>query len=283
MQRFRADDFQIPKLRQALAVINTTIVRCQGDVKLTNPLCSPVTYSIISGPATIVSGQGTNIVTLKSTANGTAILRATSGNYEDEKSISMSLTPPTINYTQKQIVCQNSRHYFYGAVAEIPSTGNNYDWYSKDMSNASNPYVLRQTGLGNTADFPLGNNGKVAKYYTIRVIANTACGPQQSIDVEGYLYAPACNNSARIAITPNPTQNNMTLTLLNNEGNVETDNNKNIKEVIITDKLGTVLIAKKMPNGQKTSTINITSLKTDIYFVKVWDGELWVTTTLSKQ
>ncbi len=51
-------------------VAPTSSICNTGIVNTTNPTCLPITWAIVSGPATINSGQGTYSVTLQRKRNG---------------------------------------------------------------------------------------------------------------------------------------------------------------------------------------------------------------------
>lgn len=110
--------------------------------------------------------------------------------YTRSQNVTLGTGTNSINFTSKTIYCQTGRPNFNGTVSPHPSA-TNYEWYSKDMSNISNPFILRQSENSNTADFPLGNN-KGKRYFTIRVIAYNPCGSIVSIDEDGLIWAPSC-------------------------------------------------------------------------------------------
>jgi len=199
------------------------------------------------------------------------------------KQIALGTGRTTVFFTQLNATCEiPSRAYFYGAVEGFTSA-TNYDWYSKDMTNASNPFVLKQSGLSQTADFPLGSKGN--RYYTIRVIATTPCGTVSTIDAEGLIWAPSCSGSgARIAVSPNPAQNNVNISLLTDkEFPSDKIEKTNIKAIEIQNKNGNVIMTSKQQGNSKQASMNISSLRPDYYIVRVWTGTEWISNKLFKQ
>lgn len=88
-------------------------LQCNGGViKLFNPNCITPTWSVVSGPATITAGQNTNACTLLPNGTGTVVLRATAGNYIDEKNISVNTTLPTVSISGPESVCKNQPSVF---------------------------------------------------------------------------------------------------------------------------------------------------------------------------
>jgi hypothetical protein len=160
----------------------------------------------------------------------------------------------------------------------------NYAWYAKDESNPNNPFILKQSENSNTADFPLGNN-KGNRYYTIRVIVTNPCGSIQSIDADGYIYAPPCSGGgggARIVASPNPANGIMTVQFEKEKGQILKDLNERIYELQVIDKLGIIHKQYKFTGGVKKTNINISNLHPDIYFLRVFDGTNWTSIQIIK-
>ena len=257
-------DYTLNNIPTGATVLWTYTSNSGGSVNLTNPTLATVT------------------VTNTTTGNASITLIATvshcSFTYTRNIAISLGKGVNTVNYTMMTIGCQNRRAYFYANVQPVIGS-TNYAWYSKDMSNPNNPFVYKDGGFDYyNIDFPLGAGNK---YYTVYVNVTTPCGNVQSNLGEGYFYAPSCSGTTnKVSISPNPSKNNITLQLLDEEGKTETIN---ILEIRIYDKLGNEVLLKKIALGQKSVTLNVSSLKPDTYFVKIWNGESWITSQLSKQ
>jgi hypothetical protein len=240
--------------------------------------------------ATIVGCNTCSTVTVQKATNFTGFVNLTATvshctfTYPvGPKQIALGTGRTTVFFTQLTATCEiPSRAYFYGAVEGFTSA-TNYDWYAKDMTNASNPFVLKQSGLGPTADFPLGSKGN--RYYTIRVIATTPCGTVSTIDAEGLIWAPSCSGGgARIAISPNPAQNNLNISLLTDkELTSEKVEKLNIYTIEIQDKNGNLIMSNKQQGNAKQASINISTLRPDYYILRVWTGTEWISNKLFKQ
>lgn len=215
---------------------------------------------IASGNACTVTKNVNGLVTLTcsiTTANGTLII---------SKNITIG-TGNSIRFSQNLIVCETGRHYYYGTVNPVPFAGNNYKWYAKDMSNPSNPFILKQENLGNTADFPLNRNGRVTKNYTIRVVATTTCGDIQSIDAEGLLYAAPCA-ALRIAISPNPSSGLISLNYDEELSNPEVRNNFKVFDLI-----GNLVYERNYTIFGKKQDLDLSKLKKGNYMLKITNGK----------
>ncbi|MGI8583668.1 MAG: T9SS type A sorting domain-containing protein [Chitinophagaceae bacterium] len=76
-------------------------------------------------------------------------------------------------------------------------------------------------------------------------------------------------------MSPNPATNNVTF-----DGRKK---NKSIKEVQIIDKLGNVKKIVKYSGDQKLINLNISGLPSDIYYIKIYDGQKWESKQLRVQ
>lgn len=99
----------------------------------------------------------------------------------------------------------------------------------------------------------------------------TACGESP----ETYPIYVGCGNGAMFVMSPNPATNNVTI-----DGRKK---NKSIKEVQIIDKLGNVKRVTKYSGDQKLINLDISGLPSDIYFIKIYDGQKWESKQLSVQ
>lgn len=212
----------------------------------------------------------------------TATVTHCSFSYVRTSQIALGTGTNSINWTQKDVVCEGRRAYFYGAVQMFP-VASNYEWYSRDESVSGNPFVLQQSMNANTADFPLPGNDR---QYTIRIIAYNQCGGVTSIDAEGYIYAPVCTgreNARQIQITPNPSTNNIVVQFKPSTEKLNKVQNNEINKIIITSKDGVALITKSFGVGNETPSINISMLSRDIYIIKIWDGTQWTSSKFIKE
>ncbi|MEJ7820685.1 MAG: S8 family serine peptidase [Chitinophagaceae bacterium] len=99
----------------------------------------------------------------------------------------------------------------------------------------------------------------------------TTCGESP----ETYPISVGCGNGVMFVMSPNPATNNVTI-----DGRKK---NKSIKEVQIIDKLGNVKRVTKYSGDQKLINLDISGLPSDIYFIKIYDGQKWESKQLSVQ
>jgi hypothetical protein len=184
---------------------------------------------------------------------------------------------PAVNFLTINPVCEFTGRwtaYFYGTCSEVPGA-TNYEWFTRDMTNSSNPFVSRESGT--SVDFPLrpGNRN-----YTIRVVATTPCG---TLTNEVAVFAPNCTGTGgRIAVTPNPVTDVLTIqSVEDSEAPANTENE--IREVIVTDKIGNILIRKIFAKGSKSVSLPVNALGADVYFVKTFNGKTWISAQFVKK
>ncbi len=261
---------------------------CSNENYSINNLPNNVSVSWSSIPANIVSFSCTNCTqtTITKQADYSATIQATlTDNCTGEtsalyKDVTLGVGG-SVNFTQKFVTCENSRHYFYGSVESRPSAIN-YAWYVKDESNANNPFVLKETGVANSADFPLSNSSE--RYYTIRVIATNSCGNKQSINEDGLVFASSCFNSLlRLAVSPNPTANVISVELMNDLKDAAINQKEKIVEIQLMDKMGICKKKFKYSGGIEKASINISDLSSDIYVVRVFNGKEWISKQIIKK
>ena len=247
------------------------------------------TYTSNTGGVVSLVNRTSPTVTVNNTNNGNARITLIGTvtdcitSYPRQVEIGLGTGVNTVSYTMLNVGCVSNRAYFYANV--IPVNGaTNYAWYAKDLSTPNNPFVYKDGGFDfYNIDFPLGGSDR---NYTVYVDVTTPCGNVTSNMGEGTFYAPSClggGGGARFAVSPNPTKNHVIITLLDKEGNLEKEKGKNILEIQISDKLGNKVLVRKLSSNQKVVDIDITNLKIDNYFIKIWNGESWLSSQISKK
>ena len=256
-------------------------ITCKGKMTV-SPMCLPVTW-IITGPATISSGNGSNQIEISATGSGIVHLVATSGNYTAETDVSVTVgSPPYVtidistsgsyselpaNYTLSDYnsVCnyQNVNLNMYITAASTSS-------WSKVSSNPTNLY-WEQTG--NNLGFYFYNVGQSAQY---RITATNSCGTTsknygfKSIDCSG-----GGGGCEVYAASPNPASESIDITVPNIPPPPPCDvtaaqlAQSDITEVTIYDQSGTM--KRKLNYSAKTKKvhINLNGLKTGIYIFEI--------------
>ncbi len=251
-----------------------------GQIAVTNLTCLPVTWSVVSGPATIQSGQGTNTVTLQKSGDGVAIIRATAGGHIDENQIyfgSPSIQSGFYTYT----------NYPYGSpMGLVEAIGNEdnevcYTVRPTDMNttmdirgatsvvwqkNTSTPTTLLWDQTGN--DLLISFRGVNQTGNFSLTVSNTC-----AIVSKDYIFkSVTCSQMFRVS--PNPASNNLTISTIEDNtmaASKEYTNDKSFSEIRVFDMQSNLKKYQRF-NKAKQATINISDLRLGIYIVEVSNG-----------
>jgi hypothetical protein len=262
-----------PFIDNYFIIDNSNTISCSnGEVKLFNPNCLPVTWSIVAGSATIVSSTNLS-ATISSTTIGQVTIRAVAGNYIDEKIIQVGPQHPS-NYSICGLDPNDGCKYpkvLFKVFTPYPS-GTTFQWYVNNVLTAttSNPTWTYNPNLS-----------LCGQYIELSVIAITSCGPSNPAGELVYFQCP--DNYRMLSTTPNPTKDFVIVKLASVKLNELNNKASKIVEVKITDKMGNVLLQKKYNDNQSEAKINISTLKPDIYNIMVFDGTKWHTNRIIKE
>jgi hypothetical protein len=249
------------------------------------PATATVQWSVSDPSMAAIVGSSTSpAVTISKIANVNALVDVTAVVTQCgyvypalTRKIALGSGRTTVFFQSQQVVCElPSRPYYYGSVQEYPSA-NFYEWYLKDMSVASNPFVLQQAMNTNTADFPLRRGNR---WYTVRVKAYNPCGMAQSIDIEGLIYAPSCSGGgARLSASAGMDALDITVA---DDAEAQSATESRIHEVIVSDLKGQTLLRQSLDGQSQAASLSLPNLPAGLYVVRVWDGGQWLTTKVLK-
>lgn len=228
------------------------------------PSGAAVQWSIVGSGASI-SGCSTctTVSVCRNTSTNTIIsLKATvldcSFTYTKEYSIVLGKPPiPTIQY-----VTYYGSDVGLGALI-IPDAV--YNWYEGG--------VLTEAGGGPS------------------YVTTVACGSSRFVQVEavnacgvspkaGKGLSGQCGGSSQMLVSPNPANDNITVSLLEGGSQLKNKTSKAIFEIAVLDKMGNVKIMKKYKGDISPINLYIGTLKPDIYIIKVFDSKQWLTQQL---
>ena len=219
----------------------------------------------------IISGQGTGTLTVKGTqtSNTNSFVQVI---ITDNKGINRSATAtlnltlltgaPAVNVTSTQGSCYGSaRTWFLDAT---PNSGNsNWNWYIDHLGNNASIYIYSPNSSSTRLDVTGG--GVVNLHYTdVCGVARTAGGPT--------VYS---NCPPSFAVTPNPAQDNITVSSDNQSTNQFKKASGLIYAIKITDRLGTVRKTYEYKTGITSTKIQVANLNAGVYLVSVFDGHQW--------
>jgi Secretion system C-terminal sorting domain len=256
---------------------NTTICTSQT---LTAPFGNGVTYnwSVNSTNVILTPNGNTVLVTRVGTNNGQAIvsvnINGACGNTTLTIPIVVGKGANAITFNQCIINC-DAGPYLYANIVPVPGA-TNCNWYYKDMSNASNPFVFLEDAMFGT-DWPLRRGNR---NYTIRAEVITPCG---NLIGDYVVFAPSCTG-LRVVASPNPTTGNINLTFSETSDTTVAAKttgqtltairslNSTGKTIISLFEFNTSSLAKQWIRNEidsKTYNFNIAGLRKGLYVLQV--------------
>lgn len=237
-----------------------TKVSCNGSViKLFNPTCATPTWSIVSGNATIVNGQNTNSLTVSTPSPGSFVLRATAGNYIDDKTIDVvpftSSDYALVGNNGSMYWCPNQTTSF--SVSGQGAT--NYNWSlptAWTMINNGGSYIVVRAPSSTYP--PTG---------TLSVTVTEPCGTLIAINKFLAYSSSACSPSIPYTLYPSPASTYVNIEVTNSQ--------TNIAAVQITDMYGNILINNQYSGNYTGVQIGVYALQNGPKIAKIYSGAQW--------
>lgn len=262
---------------------------------VTLPGLLDVTYEwTVSAGLQIISGQGTSTVTISGLPGNnygsgtlTLILRSpTKGRirfYTTSKDITISTggngsitgtynsptnsTEPLIPRPPKTLNPPvNAACIAFSTNMAIPP-GSTVDWYG---TTSSPDIIWYQTGKDIFCNFTAVNQTA-----DLKISVTNVCGTSSA----SYRFECTTTNSCgitplRVILSPNPASSNLRVSLEEKTGK---STQKTIREIRIIDKMGNAKQTLKYAGGVKTISVNVSLLIPDVYTIRIFDGESWLT------
>ncbi|HXR85166.1 MAG TPA: trypsin-like peptidase domain-containing protein [Hanamia sp.] len=293
-----------------LIITGSDALNCTGQNQYSVPNLLDATYTWqVSSNLQITSGQGTPSIGVTSLGgSNSAIITATINTPTKGYSRTLTVTKNIMvgignvnNFTfvQSGPTCMqyNNESMSFG-VAYNGHTGCDL----KDYANITgvdwqifcpNPYTVTYNSGAYTCITPsyVNNAGiSIAFSYpnqpyviTFRFRVQNACGWSQWSP--GYYQTiKNCNSTSGVTVSPNPASNSINVALSPaTVGNKLKSLASSITQIQVTDKIGTIIKEYKYDNAASNRTLDISGLKLDVYFIKVFDGSQWQSTSFIKQ
>lgn len=253
-----------------------------------DPLCNNAVYTINNPTGTSVSWSTTPSTSVTLTPNGNQVTLQRSGGANGILTLTANVTGGCGNTgitASKQIyigVLPGSTQMYFNNTSYSNYTTNlclsrvaNYEVYIDPILGASSYYwsigspsaVSLNSGQG-TNSINVTVYGTPGSPLTFAVQPVNNCGYGYPIQVDGQVCGLG-NQEELFRLSPNPSSNNI---------NIETINLKsNIKEIKILDKLNNLKKHSTYSLETKKSSINISFLPSDVYYIQVFDGKKWST------
>lgn len=254
---------------------------CGGQIVGPPIFCGQQQYSIAVSPGTTVTWQVTpggivgppvsgpnGTVTLNRISNGnitlTAFVTGACGTYSLARPITIGT--PTPVYTNVLLDPYIGRIKAW--VSPVPNA-TSYRWYLNG--------ALAATTTMASVTIPTVRND-CGSTYLLQVEAITVCGVSQR--ATEFLEAPPCMRT--YVVSPNPASDQLIVEAQEKQAGAKTMSRgvSTIREMRLTDKLGTVLRQARYPGNTTRAVLNVSGLRSNHYFLHVFDGRRWTMQTV---
>ncbi|MBN9352352.1 MAG: Ig-like domain-containing protein [Chitinophagaceae bacterium] len=238
-----------------------------------------------------------NLATVTKMGNGNVTITATLNACDGIKSVSKTLVVGIPDNSAFNIYqdpsCNGNRinlgAYFGFAFDNCSLWNMGVTDISWDIINGNSPQITNNSGPG-VCSQGLNNSGiqvyfpNPTAFFTpyARFKAQNACGWSDWMLRPMPINFQACGSWSFSAV-PNPASSFLSVALDENTQATKTDNSRSIQEIQITDKLGNVVKQFKYSIKISKVILDISSLKQDVYFIRVYNGKEWKSESISKQ
>ena len=264
---------------EARCAVPNLPVFVDNNINGSSYLCSPGTYSLVSckplsssniiwtaTPSGIVTiAGGGNSISLTKVVNGIITLTASSAGTCGSaillsKQIVVGTPTPTGINGPNHDLCYNGRNsekaWFYVAN---PVSSLTYSWQIDGL--------VAGSGTSINVDAFRWEVGT----HQIRVRSySSACG--YSSWFTSSFVVVSCSTSG-FTVSPNPSSENISVSANNSGQNISKQ--VEVQEVELVDKMGSTRYKRKLGKGLTSTNISVSNLPSDIYTLRIFDGEVW--------
>ena len=212
------------------------------------------------GPSTTVTKVGNGNITL------TATIQSACGVFSLSKQIVVGTPQPSIYFENGDPLCINMRGPTGVKKVTIsnPSPGVIYRWRVNGTIRGTSTWVLN---IIHTWTFSGTNSVSVEAF---------SCGNWVSSDVlfyEGEYCQTDNGKISNFVVSPNPSNENISVSVNNSGSNISKE--IEVREVELIDKMGSTRYKRKLGKGLTSANISVSNLPSDIYTLRIFDGEVW--------
>jgi hypothetical protein len=264
---------------------NSSVLKYYGRISGPSLICSTGQFNIgaISGitwsssnPSGLSINSSTGLATRQNNFNGQATITATiSGicpNFTTNRNVVVGTEKNVVDIISVNISCVNNSARANLIFSPMFTTATKIDYYSKDLTNANNPYILKSTNSspngGTGGDLTLGAKNR---WYSIKMVVTTPCGTVEGIRE---VYAACSGGGGALRAFPNPTNNQITIQLLDSsvigtESQTSTTKENNVLQIPFTAQLfdSQGMLRKSTKEGKGSLTIDTSDLPNGIYYL----------------
>ena len=249
-----------------------------GSVSASNPACLPIIWNVVSGPATIIGGQGTNNITLRRNTNGNgfALIRAIAGGYTDDKNVKIG------NYDPPAGTTYVTSNYYYTSQTQILTP---QFWFMPAGQTGYVTYTITDPAFTPTFWTPISGNTPIISTdkRTIQFSISTGQTASYQLTAQGpcgtfikNFGATVMQGGGGFSVTPspNPASESLKITISNESKEVKALNATGNILISLYD-FYTNKLAKlwSFKNNQKQFSLNVSVLKKGQYILVVSKGK----------
>jgi hypothetical protein len=251
-------------------------VGCYSKIKIFNPNCIPVTWSIVSGNATIISSNDKD-ATLNTTVGGSVTIRATAGNYISEITFTMTTIAPEVpfdvfTYLPLNADCYETDAFYIFRATKINSNDEypqSYQW-SYRINGTISETIVTSTGEDGIFIFPLSGT------YDILVRPAYNCGVANTPSVKTIIVqlSPCGWMGFKMHVSPNPAKDNIYVTIEDDKSAKSVNKQENVLFQLF-DINKTILVRQWNAEGIiNKKQLSVNGIKAGLYILVAQKGKL---------
>ncbi|MGQ0737523.1 MAG: M43 family zinc metalloprotease [Bacteroidota bacterium] len=248
----------------------TALCGTTGTVSVKNPNCLPVTWSVASGPVSIIGGQGTNTATLQRTGNGVGVIKASAGGYTDDEPIILGTPQPLTQISVYQQICGDQLQWW---LDPVPWT--EYATYNWSIAEAFGGPVVN-TGQSASGPYYVALNCTPSSVWDISVTPQNVCGLSTTYTAT---FSNPCGENCggggtyRMITNPNPASNQLTVTIHKPSNVISAKETDMVQFEIVDPVSGYTLRRWQLRNNQLRFTLDLSNIKNGVYFLNALIGK----------
>jgi hypothetical protein len=255
-------------------------------------LCSSATYSVpaIAGATYTWIAIPSNSATFSGTGNSVTVTKGSSYSGTATIRVIVTISDCGANILDK-VVTIGSPSFPYSVTGASPANPNGGYIYSLATTPSDKPVSNIVWTVPSGWSITLGQGTRNLKVRTgtasgnVQVSFDDACGTNWgtykfvTIGAGGPDPDAVDPGTMSLTVSPNPVSTTLKVSLNNTSNSITaksiTRNMQSIREIIITDPMGSVRKRLHYDSGMQSATIDVAELHYGIYFIRVFDGAGW--------
>lgn len=267
-----------------------TVVKSNPPMTLSgvDPLCTTGTFSVSGVPCSSTISwvsSNTNVVTVPASGNSVTATKVNAGN---------ATITATVNSCGQPVTLSKTIHVGGYSSGDYVLSGPSFACPFQTLSYSVNilPGATGYTWIY-PSNFSYNNGGNGSSYLTLQSGTSSSGGGVVGVRVANacdaggsystrYVSVNSCG--AVVTVSPNPTADNVTITMRQQKDAVFSKTKKaSIYQIKVIDQLGTIRKQYKYSYGTSNTNISLRGLISGVFTIQVFDGTTWSSTQVIKQ